>query len=585
MGAPGGRSYQHLYNSLPFPQAGLSRLNPGYWFLPSTALTITSITAGALTFTALMLWPESRALFVLPFNPAVLCALSAAIGALLAVRGRHRPTPLLARLWPLVLVAASLLGGLAGLLGFGHDPLVSIFDVSVLVAALAVLPRLLRWNAHGWLLYRVAPIALLLLLVTVGPALFAGQGALAEHLDDDISRWVVQIHTVTEGLQTAVTPSWSDVQTHPGGGARLRLDSWSSVLSDARTSDLRRSVHTWKQAAALGREREVEEAWEGLVGALEAPFRHESPPRLSELGAPAIQQVDERSAASWARNPNLTAISGLVQRYHGSAWAGTDLLFEPGAEPFGATEAMARTIARSDQARARIQAALGTLATSYADGWVVFTLPDEAWAGTPPPSVGSALTVPLVSGAGLDGPVSYQAANLAALFELDWGQAQALAGSGQGCKAREYPHDALGHVFRLDCTTYLPASDKSFANPHVEIRLVWEEKHRRPEGLYYIVAVPEAFDADQYRDLFMNALAQHAEAVGSGKPQDLGRTVNRANGFELVWASRGVISVKPDDGATHGLLRVTDHGQGSALGGGQAKNQTTFAIWAKSPLR
>ncbi len=580
MGAPSGRRYDHLYDALPFPQTGLSRFNPGHWFLPATALSLGSILAGTLTFIGLISWPRSRALFELP-HPGLTGLFAAGLATALTWWVRDRWVPMFARLWtPTLGIACMVLALLTIIPSLADQPLLNILVASSLVSALALLPRFSPLRAHQWFPYRATPLTLLLLGLAGCPALFTVQARVAIDTQSEIDLWLEQLEMTTAKLTSITSERWSDIHTKPEKTKR-RLEDWSAALDEAESFDLQRPVRLWEKAHVLGRSAELETAWSDLHSAVKAPFDHEAPPRLSELGAPAIQQ--ERRKASWSRNPNLTLVSSMTQQYYSLAWRGAELTLQSMDTPTGAgPAAFTSTAASAQSTRAGIMEALDHLADSYTDGWPVYGLPEPAWGDHTRPGVDWILGTPLMSDAGQASESEYRAANLAALFQLTQQDARTLASNGHGCQAREYPADS-DDIFRLDCTTFLPAPSGGYANPHMEARLVWhrEAPSSRPQGLYYVVAVPSGLGADQYRDMFMNALGIQAQQLGSGVPRDKSRDANRADGFFLEWREHK-IWVMPVPNANQGKLRLATTGTDGPTD--PAPELTTFEIWATNPL-
>jgi hypothetical protein len=539
-----------LRERLPHPLGGLLRVNPQYYLLPSSALSLVSLLVFIGTIAGMQVTLSQRTLFELPFPPFI-----AALGALVVAAGvalfcRRRPTTLFPRLWVLVLTGLAFVSLFLAVIV--DAPWVDVFAISALAAALMLLPRLLAPRPDSPLLNKIVLLALVIILLPLVLGLGQVHRMSVANENYEVDRLLARLNAHQKQVDAVSSMDWRGICVNPERG--LTQAAFAKNLAISCCEGLLPNKKEWRRIELLGREEEVIHAYNGLLNSITAlETNNEKEPRLSDLTQAPIL---ERNKGIWERYPQLSPIGAAVIDYHQTS---RNMLLE--LQPDKDDRPPQALVDSWTLAKQSHDHDLELLASSFADGWLVELIEPR------PPALGAQheLSTVLHSAQMLYDPTGQKtaipAADFAALMTMlgTWESASRLAEVSPGCVAGSYP-TASGELHTsLECSSYRADASQHSVNPQFVVRVMWSGYQRKNRSVYMIVAAPPNKEVSAHLTDFMAALRDACAKLGA-KVQYVDQNQRLDKGFIVSWndVSYNVAVVKGK--AREGKLALADGG-------------------------
>ncbi len=514
--------HQETQTDLPEPLQDTALWNLGTWALPAKALSVASVAVLVIVLAFLLRSERMRQLFVLPFPALFAAGAAAALAWLVVLRCHHRPGRHWPRFWALILALLATVVATASYLA-ESEPLVHASSVAVLASVLALLPRLLRVRPDSPLVQRVTPYSLLMVLLLILPAAFyvgrTAVGTQERKLDQrilEIRRWISRLQEISR----FDWPQMADGTEIASGHVE-----W---LQQRDFSGVKRDLGLWKAAAVLGREDDLVQVSKGLIDAVVENL--DRSPRLSSIREPAIRW--DPAAREWEENakfPRLSEITGehhrQIDRLFGQATVEGAPVEQPG---------LVEIEAYSQEKRAGFGEAMGALAATWTDNWVIRRMPrHQSLIGKDRVALVDLLQATVLA----DADEGFVAADFWGLMNLSLGRARRLASGDASCQGAQYPAEVGGvevEVFRLNCYSYSAADGGAGAVLRVELRLVYNvARPTRPLEAFFIFPLAPEDDADARKDEIMTDLDSAVRQVWFGDIRYNDRSASATGGFKL----------------------------------------------------
>ncbi len=533
-------SHQQTQTEFPDPLAGTGLWHMGTWALPATTLSIASAGVFILVLGFLLHEPQRRALFELPFAPGAVAVATALAAWGVTLGCRHRPGRQWPRYWSLLLAGATTATALGCLLGPQRltTSLLHALVVAGMAAVLTLLPRLARARPNSKLVQRVAPLAVLVVLLAILPsACYVGQTVIDErhcYVDQHVlqlQRWAATVREVTGYDWSVMTEDPEEAAATVG---RLGDLSFAGALADPRL---------WHTASVLDRDQDLARASRDLMDVLVAGLAPQRTPKLSLLDDPAVRwDIAEKRWIPSFRFPGLSTTTAQYHRHLGRLFHELELL------PGGGSPAV-ELETYSNTKRAELQARMRQLAKIWTDGWPVYLMPGhEDLVGTDRPLV-ELLQAPVI----VDSATPLAAADLRRLLKLSLAEAQDLVPRAPGCRTPEYAEEERQY-WRLDCYAYGPASDAPAAWLRIELRLVYESQPGEPlrdtmlpTEVYFLFPYPPGVGPEPFHEEVMAALAAATRELSSGDLNPVDRGGSELAGFRFGEAEDEIRVSRPRD--------------------------------------
>ncbi|MEM8929899.1 MAG: hypothetical protein AAGE94_01925 [Acidobacteriota bacterium] len=516
------------------PLGGGAAWHPGTWALPATLLSFGS----ALTAVGVLLALDHRPAWRPPPPLDLVFALLAAIVASnIARRCRHRPGPMLPRLW---LLALALVAGLSALgLATLDEPwrsLVGSGTSAMLAASLALLPRLgpRRLMPHDRRLDSIALLGPALGLLGVVGLQIVGTSALdvwQSHGHDRHAETRAERAHLCAALDQSLD---GDLALVVRGEAADRLDHLV-----AGHHELAATPATWTSLVDAPADELAPCA--GLLDRLDILFTA-GLPTPARLTQPAFEHPPrpQRAGTPAARLVRASAPACTLQRVLGQLGESLETRLD---------SALPDAVADLRSARTAHVEALGR---DWLDGWLTPCASDDA---APAPDLAQRLMTPPRLDPGR--PDRW--------LDLTLAEAEALAAHEAACALRESWNGRTRRYRALDCVALAPAEDGRL-DLVLELGLVFASAERRNAddplptlarssrvaSARLLVAVPAGRDPATYDRAVLDALRQAVEGAG-------GRLTSEPS---TPWAVRlrfdrttlaGTISAAPLPGGREGL--------------------------------
>jgi hypothetical protein len=457
-------SHRETQTSWPSPLGRTGARTWGIWALPAAALSWVSAAAFGIVFLFLVFDDQARSLFVLPRWAGLgLATGSAALAWSVVLRCRRRPGRIGPRLWAFAL--ALFTSGFALLVfAFPYNPWVHSLAFAGLAAVATLAPRLLKLHPDSRWVQRIAPLALLSVLLLALPAAGLVRRSLAEKKQAKLRQAIEQLRQWTSDVEEVTGRKWRLEEDREGSAQAVKK------LARIQVAPLIGQIDLWRSAATLDKGGELTAQAQGLVEAVVNGILSPQAPRLSRLKVPPVQQVP--GTYRLEENAIFPEISNTVGLYYQELGR---LFAEMGAK-VGTNDAEARVALEKYCAdeRSKLQDRLAAEIQRWADGWAVFRVPDRR--DFPQQS-----EVPLVDL--LHEPLSdlahgssWQPADLPRWFNLSYGHLLTLEKSLSGClPLRSYTDQSWPgrRLYRLDCDSYSLRAKSAGAALRVEMRLVY----------------------------------------------------------------------------------------------------------------
>lgn len=542
----------------PDPLAGTGLWNIGAMALPAPMLSICSALVFAIVVVYLRSGGATQELFVLPWHTAfAIAAASAGVAWLIVFRCRQRPGRLGPRLWALSLAAANSLIAVLTLVARNASWSLTL-AVAGLSAAIALAPRLLKVRPDSPMVQRIAPISLLILLVTV-PSSCAVRKAIAGKTEERVDRRIQQLRLWTMDVKEVAGFGWVRMEDAPEGAKRgiekLRALRFVNQESDAEL---------WRSAAILGKDDELATAQQELTEAVVAALAPDRVPRVSTLKEPAVRWNQEQ--ARWEAYSQFAGLSEITGGYYselGRLFAELESTDETIVQP-----AIVTYRGHYAGQRKLLAEYLDQTASTWTDNWGPFRVPNVGvLIGRERMPLDAVLRAPFLTSDGL----TLAAGQLAQLAAMPAERMQAMACGGRdtaartapGCRCQSYEHGEREYV-RLDCYSYRPRAEGTGAELRVEMRLVYQSEEGRrvhdgatPSEIYFHFLVPQGKGSDNFREEVMTSLAAAVRASGGNvRASGIGGSV--VDGF-VIEQDGGVVRVyRPAPGPLRGLTPELD---------------------------
>jgi hypothetical protein len=497
--------------------------------LPASSLSAASAFAFLFTLLFLQRNEEMRSLFVLPRAVGLaLGILSAALAWMVVVLCSRRPGRLWVRLWALALAVLTSLFVLL-LAALSTETWSNALTVAGLAAVLVLLTRLYPLRPNSGLLSRIAPLALVAVLVPVllfvgwtGHAIAASKRLRVDRTIDQLSRWEADVKSVT-------SRDWSAANWEDSAQAVDRLGQ----VQPAGQLDL----SLWREASTLRRDGELAAAAGKLLDTTVAGLAKTHVPRVSRLNEPAsYYDVDARRWQKSVIFPKASATVGQYFQQLGRIFSELDV-----QGSFPESQGLADLKKRYLESRARLTEQLRSQMESWTDHWAIFQVPGgNELLGQSGLSLDKLLRTP--------SPIRKEpAADLPGLLRLSYGGARSL-GKPPGCRPLPPYHESSHELYRIDCYSYAPSAKGPGADLRIEMRLVYDSTSHGglassdlPEEVYFLFPLPEGVDEGTFKQQVMSDLAGAVQEV-TGLETDAGNRGNHpVNGFHL----RGVAVHRP----------------------------------------
>jgi len=361
-----GAGHVESQTALPEPLASTGFWNVGSFALPATLLSFSSALVFALVFAFLQSGDASQKLFVLPLpGTALIAAVAAALGWIIVRNCRNRPGRLWPRVWALLLTCSSAAIMLLGLV-FHDRSWVLALAVAALSAAVALAPRLIKLRPNNAMVQRIAPLTLLVLLVIV-PSSCGVRRMIARKTEERVDRRIQQIRLWTMQVQEATSFDWSKMEDSPAAAAKA-VESLKHLHFDGIDD-----AELWRSAALLGKDAVLVQAMQSLTGAVVAGLAPERVPKVSDLREAAIRWDDEEKRwQSYTKFPQLSEFTGGYHQELGRLFGEL-----ASRDESGASASLVDYRQHYAAQRGVLQAQLKELASTWADNWAVFRVPQH----------------------------------------------------------------------------------------------------------------------------------------------------------------------------------------------------------------
>ena len=551
---------REMQNQLPDPlQSG----GVGTWAPPAAALSLASAIVGLLVFGFLQRNADLRGLFTIALvdNPSlnrfiivVLAFCAAGLASAIMLRCRHRPGPVLPRIWALMLTGLTLVFALIQLFSPPPDwvPLVDAASVAGFAATLTLSPRLLRLHPDTDWVQRIAPFSLVWVLLLILPSLYFMGGDVIEVWRHGLEGAIDELRTQTEdlgrcsevaggcskqeysaafdGLASAVNNlSFRDIPTrfHQDEGMVKRhaeLVEAEKTLLDGLVAELPRRLNRqlaadnegkpdpasstetlddfkalWAVALKLGKPEKAKQAYAALLDMLI------NSPRIPLQEAPVIY-TSFVNDGPWDKNLSFDANSRqVVERYQRrkSLFDEMESIIEDNDNP-----------------------ALQTLKTEfrkkYHDGWDKQMLAmKDSWAehwllpyfddhpakdetSYPWLPLSKVLHMPLIGNIG--------AADIHELLDLSKQDAEKRVDTHRASNCEKKKRDEK--IFSLHCRTYVATAKDKLAL-RVELRLIYDSRSstEKPDRVFFFLPVPPGTNLESFAFELENAFPEARQAL------------------------------------------------------------------------
>ena len=238
-------------SSLPPLLKALPAWHPGGWALPAVTLSFGSMAILVIPFLYLERSALVRAIFRLPFDPAMLAVPAAAAAWAIAAHCRHRPGRLIPRLWALSLAlittAIAVWALVDGRFVPRGRPLVHALTVAGTLSTLVLSLRLVKVNPNHWLLQTLALISVLVALLLGLPVIMFVEARVLAAEQRTLMSNGAELTELSRSVERLPAFKWSDMTKDARGASetvqRVRALSVPEWIGDP---------YAWRAAALLG---------------------------------------------------------------------------------------------------------------------------------------------------------------------------------------------------------------------------------------------------------------------------------------------------------------------------------------------
>jgi hypothetical protein len=523
-------------SSLPPLLKALPAWHPGGWALPAVTLSFGSMAVLVLPFLYLERNALVRAIFRLPFDPAMLAIPTAAGAWAIASHCRHRPGRLIPRLWALSLALMTTAIAVWAVVDTRFvprgRPLVHALTIAGTLSTLVLSLRLVKVNPNHWLLQSLALISVLVALLLGLPVIMFIEAHVIAAEQRTLMSNDAELAGLSRSVELLPAFKWSDM-TKDVHGASETVER----LRGLRVPDWIGDPYAWRAAALLGKSeglkaqvlRLMDDTREGLVNG-----------RGPQLALPEYSYNNETRA--WEHYPDFDKLSTTtvsyyreIARLHAEVGARVRAL---GDQPVaGALREHLAT--RSSDIEAWANASMH----SWTHRWLV----PVVYPGQPSsPTVVDALRLPLPAAPGSP-PI--QAGHVAQLMGLSKAQAERLP--PPACRNTAYVQNGIDY-FRVDCYAYTMNAKGDGGTLIAEVRLVYCHLREGKPGtcipapagsiaggmlpfeVYYLFPVAAGSDATTYRQQVMRALMDAMSELHPDSKTSTPKAGPPTDGFSLL---------------------------------------------------